>query len=329
MPSSPAFQFYPSDFLADENQMLMELAEVGAYIRLICVCWKEGSIPTDMRKLAKLVGTAPKEMERVWPAVAPCFDPHPVIADRLVHPRLERERRKQAAHKQKMSEAGRRGADARKAKKDATDEQPDPSQAEARLQLGLSSDQAFQSLPSGESSASAESSITEQPQRAAFVENPVPEYLRTEYTRYQLVQAAGRECGMGTWTNAEEHAASSIVQSWFRQGRTSGQIWAAVHGSRLMVDAGKVDWVDGYGRPSMPPKRPFHLRALVNTTTLFEQGDGKAPRPFFDVAMEEYQKADDRPRARGPTGNLHPIADVLRAVANGAPQPIKPGDSRT
>ena len=56
MKKSPAFQFYPKDFMSDEKQAVMELAEVGAYIRLICVCWEEGSIPRDMKRLAKLCG---------------------------------------------------------------------------------------------------------------------------------------------------------------------------------------------------------------------------------------------------------------------------------
>jgi hypothetical protein len=35
---SPAFQFYPKDFLTDENVRVMSLQERGAYITLLCLC---------------------------------------------------------------------------------------------------------------------------------------------------------------------------------------------------------------------------------------------------------------------------------------------------
>ena len=33
---SPAFQFYASDFLVDENVNLMSNREIGCYIKLLC-----------------------------------------------------------------------------------------------------------------------------------------------------------------------------------------------------------------------------------------------------------------------------------------------------
>ena len=109
-PKSPAFQFYPADFMTDGAQIVMELNEVGAYMRLMCVCWLEGSIPTDVRMLAKLAGCDRAEMEHVWPAIEGCFEAHPQDDSQAIHPRLERERRKQANYAKKMSEAGKRGA---------------------------------------------------------------------------------------------------------------------------------------------------------------------------------------------------------------------------
>jgi len=120
MAKSPAFQFYPKDFLADENVMAMELEELGAYIRLMCICWIEGSIPADVRRLARLCGCDSKRMAELWQAIEPCFEPHPTEEGRLIHPRLEREREKQAEHRAKKSEAGKEGAKKRWGNQDST-----------------------------------------------------------------------------------------------------------------------------------------------------------------------------------------------------------------
>lgn len=106
---APAFQFYPKDFLADERVRLMSLAERGAYITLICHCWSEGTIPADVATLARVIGTPETALRKLWPAVAPCFRPAAHDAGRLVHPRLEREIKKQRAFRRKQAENGRKG----------------------------------------------------------------------------------------------------------------------------------------------------------------------------------------------------------------------------
>ena len=53
---SPAFQFYAAEFLADENVVLMTNQELGCYMKLMCYCWREGSIPSEIPKIAKCVG---------------------------------------------------------------------------------------------------------------------------------------------------------------------------------------------------------------------------------------------------------------------------------
>lgn len=62
--SSPAFQFYPNDFLGDTQDL--SAVEIGAYIRLLCVAWKEGGIPNDMRALARISRLPVDEMKDVW-----------------------------------------------------------------------------------------------------------------------------------------------------------------------------------------------------------------------------------------------------------------------
>ncbi len=108
---SPAFQFYPSDFLSDENVVLMSNAEVGCYIKLLCFCWKQGSIPADVPRIAKLCNEPPEKMAGMWSSIEPCFrNGQP---NRLIHPRLDVERKKQQRFSKERSESGKRGAEKR------------------------------------------------------------------------------------------------------------------------------------------------------------------------------------------------------------------------
>jgi uncharacterized protein YdaU (DUF1376 family) len=107
---SPAFQFYVGDFLSDGNVGAMSLEECGAYIRLLCFCWREGSLPSHHKRLARLVGVPPGKFRRLWPAIVECFREQD---GRLIHPRLEKERQKQADYRRRQSQAGKASAAAR------------------------------------------------------------------------------------------------------------------------------------------------------------------------------------------------------------------------
>lgn len=109
----PAFQFYPAEFLSDENVVLMNNQEIGCYIKLLCYCWREGSIPNDIPKMAKLCGEDGSAMAQLWLAIQPCFSSAIGDPSRLVHPRLEMERKKQEEFRKERSSTGRNGANKR------------------------------------------------------------------------------------------------------------------------------------------------------------------------------------------------------------------------
>jgi uncharacterized protein YdaU (DUF1376 family) len=111
---SPAFQFYPDLFLTDEDQVVMSLEEAGAYIRLMCYCWREQTIPDDPERLARLVGTTPLRMKKLWPALVKCFSPDDSAPNRLRHKRLDSERAKQQTWREKSAEGGRKAQAGRK-----------------------------------------------------------------------------------------------------------------------------------------------------------------------------------------------------------------------
>lgn len=103
---APAFQFYPKDFLTDSHVVAMTLAERGAYITLLCLCWMDHSIPADPCVLARLCAVSSAVFQRLWPALEPCF----VVSNgRLVQPRIERERRKQHEYREMKAAAGHKG----------------------------------------------------------------------------------------------------------------------------------------------------------------------------------------------------------------------------
>jgi uncharacterized protein YdaU (DUF1376 family) len=110
MNQAPAFQFYPADFLADENVVVMSLAGRGAYITLLCYCWREGSIPVDFTRMGRMCGVDSSAMAQLWEELHGCFEK---AGDRYINPRLERERIKQAEHRNERRESGRKGAESR------------------------------------------------------------------------------------------------------------------------------------------------------------------------------------------------------------------------
>lgn len=82
----------------------MTLEEEGAYLRLMCYCWREGSIPADPEKcLALLMKGGLTTVQRV---VELCFVESPNDPSRLVHPRLEMEREKQNIWREKSRLGG-------------------------------------------------------------------------------------------------------------------------------------------------------------------------------------------------------------------------------
>lgn len=102
MNKPPAFQFYAADFLVDARVKLMSLEERGAYVTLLAHAWIEGRLPRELPRLAKLCDVSVADMERIWPAVAPCWAP--AGSDSIINPRLEKERQKQAHYRKTQSD---------------------------------------------------------------------------------------------------------------------------------------------------------------------------------------------------------------------------------
>lgn len=128
MNKAPAFQFYPTDLLADENFVLMSLEARGAYITLICYCWLEGSIPADTNRMAKLCGIDGSAMAQLWVELSTCFSS---VDGRCINTWLERQRLRQIEYKKDRQEAGKKGAESRWDKAKSLNAQPDNNDSSA------------------------------------------------------------------------------------------------------------------------------------------------------------------------------------------------------
>lgn len=138
----PAFQFYPSEFLADENVKLMTCEERGAYITLLCHNWIEGSLPDDDKSLA-ILSDAKERWPLIKAKILKCFC-HSSAKKRYSNPRLKKEKKKQKRFSEIKSKSGKLGASARWGKSKEK-KQPDgsaivlPMAKNSSLSLSLSS----------------------------------------------------------------------------------------------------------------------------------------------------------------------------------------------
>ena len=111
----PAFQFYPADYLSDMNVILMDNQQGGCYLKLMSHEWLAfgKGIPREVNDLAKLCGESEEKMAMLWEGIKKCFNPHPKDDTKLIHPRLEKERKKINDNRKKRAKAGKQGANAR------------------------------------------------------------------------------------------------------------------------------------------------------------------------------------------------------------------------
>lgn len=112
---SPAFQFYPGDWLSSPQVTLMTPEQEGAYIRLLCYAWADPdcSIPDDDEVLAKLSRLGEGWFNGGSTVLRKCFQPHFNQPGKLVNLRLLEERKKQKEWREKSRIGGLRSAESR------------------------------------------------------------------------------------------------------------------------------------------------------------------------------------------------------------------------
>lgn len=105
MTKAPAFQFYAAEYLADMNVQLLTLEQEGAYIRLLAFCWREGKVPNDDIRLAALCKGCKVSILGVVKSLFQVSED----GSFLFHKRLEKERAKHEAFRDKQAVNGSKG----------------------------------------------------------------------------------------------------------------------------------------------------------------------------------------------------------------------------
>jgi len=104
--NSPAFQFYPADYLADAKVQALSIEGEGCYFRLLCYCWREGFIPSNRVAIARLC----KGYDGPGLDEAIAMFVRGEKRGQFIHRRLNKERKRQEEHSKLMKESGFRGA---------------------------------------------------------------------------------------------------------------------------------------------------------------------------------------------------------------------------
>lgn len=106
--TSPAFQLYASDTIADKHYRLMSLEERGLLLSLLCECWVNRSVPADPDALAKWLGFQGGEVKAALSSRVVSF--FSACNGELINPKLERYRKELEERREKMSKGGKKGA---------------------------------------------------------------------------------------------------------------------------------------------------------------------------------------------------------------------------
>lgn len=69
----PAFLFYSKDWLTGTSEYMPD--EKGVYIDLLCYQHQNGSLPSDMNRLSKMVGISTDEFKKIWSVISKHFEP--------------------------------------------------------------------------------------------------------------------------------------------------------------------------------------------------------------------------------------------------------------
>jgi uncharacterized protein YdaU (DUF1376 family) len=100
---SPAFQFYPKDYISSTKVRQMSNTERGVYVSLLCYCWLDDGLPTDLPSLARLAEVKLSQFERMW-TKGPLHECFYEKNGRFHNERLDRERKAQADFRRKQKE---------------------------------------------------------------------------------------------------------------------------------------------------------------------------------------------------------------------------------
>ena len=137
-------------------------------------------------------------------------------------------------------------------------------------------------------------------------------FSKSEHTISSLALDAHRVLGLNTWgdelSRQFRDTKRIINTTWVASGIPLEEVHAAIHGLRLMVDRGDVEWLADC------KQRPLRgLEVLVNAQALVPGPDGQQLRSLFTAAADAYRSEQDKPSPRkAHTGPARIVADIPR-----------------
>jgi uncharacterized protein YdaU (DUF1376 family) len=87
----PYYPLYPDDFDLSETVSKMSLEAKGLYISMLNLQWRNGSVPSDLTELSRLLHVNIRTLQRVFPECSRCFGAN-CESGRIANKRLQDER---------------------------------------------------------------------------------------------------------------------------------------------------------------------------------------------------------------------------------------------
>ena len=131
--SPPAFLFYVKDFLTSSTVMAMDLTEIGALIKLLCVCWINDGLPVDDRSVSKILSIDEQTFSKIWPNVKQAFVE---VDGKLRNRRLDEERKRQISRSEINRQNSLKAVAARQARQKKTSQNDDKNSVTVRSSNG-------------------------------------------------------------------------------------------------------------------------------------------------------------------------------------------------
>lgn len=117
----PYFPLFAANILASRSFKLMTLEQRGLWITIQMECWVNGSVPSDMPSVSKYLGISLEEIERCLAQIQFAFLERK--GGELISPELEGYRNKYLESRKKQSDGGKKGAEIKKAKNVALEQE--------------------------------------------------------------------------------------------------------------------------------------------------------------------------------------------------------------
>ena len=280
MAHSPAFRFYPQDFLHGTRNFKTE--EIGAYILLLCEQWDKGFIPTSEQELKEITQLSLKKLSKVLKK----FNGTTNLGN--INIRLEREREKQQKYSEMQSSKGSKGGRPRKDEK---------SQKKPEVSNGLT-----------EKSLSFTSSVLSK-------DNTIPLSLSNGFPEEKPQTDSTPAITLGDFLNGMDVKGYLPIEELKARSLGDNAFVGACFQIGLMPDALPA-WLDAFGRwlqfsnDTLKQEKDyrFHFRNWINKQN------------YKNGTAEDYQPMTDGSKPEAPKTQIHKTASQILAERKAAQQ---------